>query len=68
MLDWFTCRILARRMSITLLHAYASVPPARANIGRYFGCYNTRRPNSSLNGTTPGQASFNQPLPEAVAA
>jgi len=50
------------------LRAYASVPEARAGIGRYLGFYNSRRPHSSLDGRTPDQAYFNQPIPEAVAA
>ena len=32
------------------------------------GFYNSRRPHSSLDGRTPDQAYFNQPMPEAVAA
>jgi putative transposase len=44
------------------LHAYASVPEARAGIGRYFGFYNTVRPHSSLGCRTPDQIYFNQPL------
>ncbi len=50
------------------LHAYASVSEARASIGRNLGFYNSRRPHSSLDGKTPDQAYFNQPLPDAVAA
>ena len=50
------------------LRAYASVPEARAGIGRYLGFYNSRRPHSSLDGKTPDQAYFNQPMPETVAA
>ena len=50
------------------LRAYASVSEARAGIGRYLSFYNTRRPHSSLDGRTPDQAYFNQPMPEAVAA
>ncbi|ARE85474.1 Integrase core domain protein [Roseovarius mucosus DSM 17069] len=50
------------------LRAYASVSEARAGIGRYLAFYNSRRPNSSLDGKTPDQAYFNQPMPEAVAA
>ena len=41
------------------LHAYASMPEARASIGRYVGFYNGRRPHSSLDGNTPDQACFN---------
>ncbi len=44
------------------LHAYDSVADARASIGRYLGFYNSRRPHSSLDRKTPGQAYFvNQP-------
>ncbi len=50
------------------LHAYDSVPEARASIGRYLGFYNSRRPHSSLDGKTPDKAYFNQQLPDAVAA
>jgi putative transposase len=48
------------------LHAYDSVGEARASIGRYLEFY-TRRPHSSLDGTTPDQAYFN-PLPIRLAA
>nr|WP_245840809.1 IS3 family transposase [Puniceibacterium sediminis] len=50
------------------LRAYASVSEARAGIGRYLGFYNSRRPHSSLDGKTPDQAYFNQPMSEAAAA
>ena len=50
------------------LRAYASVPEARAGIGRYPGFYNSQRPHSSLDGKTPDQAYFNQPMPAAAAA
>jgi putative transposase len=50
------------------LRAYASVSAARAGIGRYPGCCNSRRPHSSLDGKTPDQACSNLPLPEVVAA
>ena len=50
------------------LRAYASVPEARASIGRYLGFYNSRRPHSSLDGKTPDQASFNPLVPVPVAA
>ena len=50
------------------LRAYAGVSEARASIGRYLGFYNSRRPHSSLDGRTPDQAYFNEPMPEAVAA
>ena len=44
------------------LHAYASVPEARAGIGRYIGFYNAVRPYSALGGRTPDQLYFAQPL------
>lgn len=44
------------------LHAYASVPEARAGIGRYFDFYNTVRPHSSLGCRTPDDIYFHQPL------
>ena len=50
------------------LRAYASVSEARAGIRRYLGFYNSRRPHSSLDGKTPDQAYFSQPMPEVVAA
>lgn len=50
------------------LRAYASVSEAPAGISRYLAFYNTRRPHSSLDGRTPDQACFNQPIPKAVAA
>lgn len=50
------------------LQACASVSEARAGIGRYLGFYSSRRPHSSLDGKTPGQAYFNQPMPEAAKA
>lgn len=49
------------------LRTYASVSEARAGIGRYLTFYNGRRPHSSLDGKTPDQAYFSQPMPEAVA-
>lgn len=53
---------------LTYLHAYASVPEARAALARYLTFYNTRRPHSSLDRKTPDQAYFNasQPIPAAT--
>ena len=50
------------------LRAYASVPQARAGIGRYLSFYNAKRPHSSLDRQTPDQAYFNalQPIPVAA--
>jgi putative transposase len=49
------------------LRAYENVSEARSSIGRYLEFYNGRRPHSSLDGTTPDQAYFNQ-LPFRLAA
>ena len=49
------------------LRAYDSVSDARASIGRYLDFYNSRRPHSSLDGTTPDQAYFTS-LPLRAAA
>ena len=49
------------------LRAYESVSEARTSIGRYLDFYNGRRPHSSLDGTTPDQAYFNE-LPFRLAA
>ncbi len=50
------------------LRAYASVPEARASIGRCLTFYNGRRPHSSHGGQTPDQAYLTplQPLPVAA--
>jgi putative transposase len=50
------------------LKAYASVPEARASIGKYLDFYNGRRPHQSLGRQTPDQAYFNalQPIPVAA--
>jgi putative transposase len=49
------------------LRAYDSVSEARASIGRYLDFYNSRRPHSSLDGTTPNHAYFTA-LPLRMAA
>lgn len=49
------------------LHAYDSVPQARACIGRYMDFYNAKRPHSSLDAKTPNQVYFN-PVSRAEAA
>jgi putative transposase len=51
------------------LHAYESVPEARASIGRYLDLYNRRRPHSSLDGMTPDRAYYGaHTLPVRLAA
>jgi putative transposase len=50
------------------LRAYASVPEARASIGRYLAFYNGTRPHSSLGGRTPDQAYLTTPQPIPAAA
>ncbi len=50
------------------LRGDARMPEARAGIGRHLGFCNRRRPSSSLDGKTPGQADFNPPIPEAAVA
>ena len=49
------------------MRAYDSVGEARTSLGRYLNFYNTQRPHSSLDGTTPDRAYF-QPLPIHMAA
>jgi putative transposase len=50
------------------LRAYASVPEARASIGRYLAFYNGTRPHSSLGGQTPDQAYLKTLTPIPAAA
>lgn len=50
------------------LHAYASVPEARASLGRYLNFYNTKRPHLSLDRQTPDRAYFNAMSPILAAA
>ena len=47
--------------------AYDGVSDARASLGRYLGCYNTRRPHSSLRTPTPERADPDH-LPQVLAA
>lgn len=49
------------------LHAYESVHEVKKGLNRYFCFYNHKRPHSSLDGKTPDQVYFNQPL-QPVAA
>jgi putative transposase len=49
------------------LKAYDSVSEARTSIGCYLTFYNSRRPHSSLDRSTPDQAYFNS-LPQRAAA
>jgi len=49
------------------IRAYDSVTEARVSLGRYFAFYNAKRPHSSLGGTTPDRAYFDN-LPQVVAA
>jgi putative transposase len=49
------------------LRAYDSVGEVHTSIGRYLDFYNSRRPYSSLDGSTPDHAYFN-PLPLRLAA
>jgi putative transposase len=51
------------------LRAYASVPEARASLGRYIEhFYNARRPHSNLDRQTPDEAYFNAPSSIPMAA
>jgi putative transposase len=50
------------------LRAYASVPEARASLGRYLTFYNGRRPHSSHGGQTPDQAYLTPLQPLSAAA
>jgi transposase InsO family protein len=49
------------------LRAYDGVSDARASLGRYLDCYNTRRPHSSLGTPTPERA-YPDHLPQVLAA
>lgn len=49
------------------LRAYDSVSEAKANLARYFGFYNTRRPHQALDGQTPDEIYFNN-LPQVKIA
>jgi len=48
------------------LRAYDSASAAKHFIGHYIGFYNELRPHSSLDGRTPSEVYFNQPLQEAA--
>lgn len=49
------------------LHAYESVNDAKQQLANYFAFYNTRRPHSSLGGSTPDMTYFaNQPIQQAA--
>jgi len=50
------------------LKAYASVPEARASIGKYLDFYNSRRPHQALAQQTPDHAYFKALTPIPVAA
>ena len=50
------------------LRACASVSQARAGIGGHPTVHDTCRSQSWLDGRTPDQAYFNQPMPKTVAA
>ncbi len=69
------CRAVIERLWRTIkyeevyLRAYASVPEARAPLGRYIDhFYNARRPHSSLDRQTPDEAYFNAPSSIPMAA
>ena len=49
------------------LHAYDSVPDAKAGLARYFTFYNQRRPHQTFSGTTPEQTYFDN-LPKTQIA
>jgi putative transposase len=67
------CRVFVERLWRSIkyeevyLRAYDSVSEARSSVGRYLDFYNSRRPHSSLDGTTPDQAYFTS-LPLRMAA
>lgn len=48
------------------LRAYDSASAAKHFIGRYISFYNELRPHSALDGKTPSEVYFNQPLQEAA--
>ena len=50
------------------LRARDSVTAARENLSRYLAFHNNKRPHSSLDGQTPGQAYLNPSQPIQVAA
>ncbi len=48
------------------LRAYETASEAKHFIGRYVAFYNADRPHSALDGQTPDDVYFNQPLPKAA--
>ena len=68
-MDWFSRKVLAWRVSVAMDTAFCveAVSEARARIGRYVEFYNARRPHSSLGRMTPDQ-SYDKPLPAPAAA
>jgi putative transposase len=49
------------------LNAYESAREGKAGIGRYITCYNSERPHSTLDGSTPEALYFKSP-PTTIAA
>jgi len=49
------------------LHAYDTVPEARAKLATYLEFYNRRRPHTALDGHTPDDLYFSSPQQQLVA-
>ena len=49
------------------LHAYESTSEAKAGIGKYVNFYNSDRPHSTLDGSTPDEVYFNSPRAQIAA-